>query len=97
MPRGIGAWIHVGEDDAVTVYTGKVEIGQNIRTSLSRVVADELRVPLKAIRMAMADTAAVPFDKGTFGSRTTPVWWGEYVHGGDTKPIFGSEQFAAVG
>ena len=42
-PREIGAWLHVGEDGAVTVYTGKVEVGQNIRTSLTQVVAEELR------------------------------------------------------
>jgi isoquinoline 1-oxidoreductase len=71
-PREIGAWIHIGEDSAVTVYSGKVEIGQNIRTSLSQVVAEELHAPLKTIRMVMADTAAVPYDAGTFGSRTTP-------------------------
>jgi isoquinoline 1-oxidoreductase len=72
-PREIGAWIHIGEDSAVTVYTGKVEIGQNIRTSLSQVVAEELRAPVKTVRVVMADTAAVPFDAGTFGSRTTPT------------------------
>src|SRR5437899_3157726 len=59
-PREIGGWIHIGEDSAITVYTGKVEIGQNIRTSLAQVVAEELHVPVKAIRMVMADTAAVP-------------------------------------
>ena len=72
-PREIGAWMHIGEDSAVTVYTGKVEIGQNIRTSLTQVVAEELHVPVKPIRMVMADTAPVPFDAGTFGSRTTPT------------------------
>src|SRR5262249_20003903 len=36
-PREIGAWLHIGQDGAVTVYTGKVEIGQNIRTSLTQV------------------------------------------------------------
>ena len=72
-PREIGAWIHVGEDSGITVYTGKVEIGQNIRTSLAQVVAEELRVPVTAIRLAMADTATVPYDAGTFGSRTTPT------------------------
>ena len=72
-PREIGAWIHIGEDSAVTVYTGKVEIGQNIRTSLSQVVAEELHAPFKSIRMVMADTSAVPYDAGTFGSRTTPT------------------------
>lgn len=68
----LGAWLHVGEDGAVTVYTGKVEVGQNIRTSLSQVVAEELRVPVSRITMVMADTAQVPYDAGTFGSQTTP-------------------------
>ncbi len=72
IPEDIGAWLHVGEDGTVTVFTGKVEIGQNIRTSLSQSVAEELRVPLAAIRLTMGDTAKVPFDMGTFGSRTTP-------------------------
>jgi isoquinoline 1-oxidoreductase len=72
MPQEIGAWLHVGEDSSVTVYTGKVEIGQNIRTSLSQVVAEELRTPVGRIRLVTADTALVPFDMGTFGSGTTP-------------------------
>jgi nicotinate dehydrogenase subunit B len=72
-PPEIGAWLHIGEDSAITAYTGKVEIGQNIRTSLAQVVAEELRVPVKAVRMVMADTGLVPPDAGTFGSRTTPA------------------------
>ena len=31
MPQQISAWLHIGEDGAVTVYTGKVEVGQNVR------------------------------------------------------------------
>src|SRR5689334_22710320 len=46
VPRDIAAWLHIGEDGAVTVFTGKVEIGQGIRTSLAQVVAEELRAPL---------------------------------------------------
>jgi len=57
----------------VTGYTGKVEIGQNIRTSLSQALADELGVPLTAIAFVMADTDLTPYDQGTFGSRTTPT------------------------
>jgi isoquinoline 1-oxidoreductase len=72
MPQDIGAWLHIGEDSKVTVHTGKVEIGQNIRTSLTQVVAEELRVPTGRIRLVMADTALTPFDGGTAGSRTTP-------------------------
>src|SRR5262245_57053390 len=39
---GVDSWIRIGEDGKVTVYTGKVEVGQNIRTSLSQLVAEEL-------------------------------------------------------
>ncbi len=72
QPQEIGAWLHISETGAVTVYTGKFEIGQNIRTSLSQGVAEELHAPIARISMVMADTQLVPFDMGTFGSRTTP-------------------------
>ncbi|MBI4601643.1 MAG: xanthine dehydrogenase family protein molybdopterin-binding subunit [Planctomycetes bacterium] len=72
VPAEIGAWLHIGEDGAVTVFSGKVEVGQGIRTSLAQAVADELRVPLESVRLVLADTARVPFDGGTSGSRTTP-------------------------
>lgn len=71
-PRGIQSWIHIGSDNRVTVFTGKAEMGQNIRTSLAQQVAEELHVPFEAIDMVMADTELCPFDMGTFGSRTTP-------------------------
>ena len=72
LPADISAWLHLGEDGVVTAFCGKVEIGQNIRTSLAQTVADELRVPFASVRMVMGDTALTPFDAGTFGSRTTP-------------------------
>jgi nicotinate dehydrogenase subunit B len=72
LPKEIGAWLHIGEDGSVTVYTGKVEVGQNIRTSLTQAVAEELHVPVSAIQMVMGDTKLTPYDRGTFGSRTTP-------------------------
>ena len=72
IPDDIGAWIHIDEKGTVSVFTGKVEIGQNIRTSLTQAVAEELHVPLDTIRMVMADTDLTPFDLGTFGSLTTP-------------------------
>jgi isoquinoline 1-oxidoreductase len=68
----LAAWLHIDEAGLVHVSTGKVEIGQNIRTSLSQTVADELRVPLASVTLLMADTDKTPFDQGTFGSQTTP-------------------------
>jgi nicotinate dehydrogenase subunit B len=73
LPREITAWLLIGEDGSVTAFTGKVEIGQNIRTSLAQSVADELRVPFETVRMVMGDTQLTPFDMGTFGSRSTPT------------------------
>jgi isoquinoline 1-oxidoreductase len=68
----ISAWIHVGEDSIVTVYTGKAEVGQNIRTSLAQIVAEEMEVDVENITMVMGDTALTPYDRGTFGSRSIP-------------------------
>ncbi len=68
----LAAWLHIAEDGSVTVFTGKVEFGQNARTSLAQAVAEELRAPLSTIRLVMGDTDLTPFDMGTFGSRSTP-------------------------
>jgi len=72
QPKDISSWLHINDDGVVTVFTGKVEVGQNTRTTLAQSVADELRVPLSSVRMVMGDTALTPFDMGTFGSRSTP-------------------------
>jgi len=72
-PKEIGGWLHVAEDGSINVFTGKVEFGQNIRTSLSQAVADELHLPISTITLTMGDTDLTPFDMGTFGSRTTPT------------------------
>jgi CO/xanthine dehydrogenase Mo-binding subunit len=71
-PQELSAWLHIGETGEVTAYTGKVEVGQNIRTSLSQVLAEELRLPVTSVHLVMADTELTPFDGGTSGSRTTP-------------------------
>lgn len=72
LPKEVGAWINIAVDGKVTVFTGKVEAGQNIRTSLAQVVAEELMLPFDAITMVMGDTDLTPWDAGTFGSQTTP-------------------------
>jgi nicotinate dehydrogenase subunit B len=73
LPADVNAWLHIAETGAVTAFTGKVEVGQNIRTSLTQAVAEELHVPLESISLVMGETSRVPFDMGTFGSRTTPT------------------------
>ncbi|MGA9179917.1 MAG: molybdopterin cofactor-binding domain-containing protein, partial [Candidatus Acidiferrales bacterium] len=73
LPQEIGAWLHVGDSGEVTVFTGKVEVGQNIRTSLSQAVAEELHVAAEKIQMVMGDTQLTPYDRGTYGSQSTPI------------------------
>jgi aerobic-type carbon monoxide dehydrogenase small subunit (CoxS/CutS family) len=66
------AWLHVDADGLVTAFTGKVDVGQDNRTALRLLVAEELGVPLGQVRLAMGDTDLCPYDMGTFGSRSMP-------------------------
>lgn len=75
VPQTLNAWLHIGETGIVTVYSGKVEVGQNARTSLTQAVAEELHAPVASIRMMLGDTELTPFDNGTVGSQTTPQMW----------------------
>jgi len=75
VPVEIGAWLHIGETGVVTVYTGKLEVGQNARTSLTQAVVEELHAPAASVKLVMGDTDLTPFDIGTVGSMTTPRMW----------------------
>jgi len=65
------AYLHVKEDGKVDCFSGKVEMGQGINTSLPQSLADELEVDINNVRMVMGDTDRVPYDAGTWGSLTT--------------------------
>ncbi|MBZ5563770.1 MAG: molybdopterin-dependent oxidoreductase [Acidobacteriia bacterium] len=71
LPEDFNAFLRIGEDGRVTGFTGKVELGQGIITSLAQMLADELDVPLESVDMVMGDTDLCPWDRGTFGSMTT--------------------------
>jgi nicotinate dehydrogenase subunit B len=61
-------WIRIGKDGSVHVYTGKVELGQGLRTAIARIAAEELDVRLERVRVHTADTAAGPVEFPTVGS-----------------------------
>jgi CO/xanthine dehydrogenase Mo-binding subunit/aerobic-type carbon monoxide dehydrogenase small subunit (CoxS/CutS family) len=67
------AWVHVGADGTVTAFSGKVEGGQGTRTALAMLVAEELGVEVGRVTVVMGDTGVVPYDAGTFGSRSMPL------------------------
>jgi len=71
LPDDFNAFLRIGEDGRVSCFTGKIEMGQGVITSLAQMLADELEVPLDSVNMVMGDTALCPWDMGTFGSMST--------------------------
>ena len=70
-PTDFNAYLKIGEDGRVTVYSGKIEMGQGVITSLAQEAADELGVALESIDIVMGDTDLCPYDSGTYGSMST--------------------------
>ncbi|MEZ4706596.1 MAG: molybdopterin cofactor-binding domain-containing protein [Caldilineaceae bacterium] len=64
----LDAWIRINADGTVTVFTGKVEIGQGILTAVAQLAAEELDVELARIRVLAVDTELSPDEGTTAGS-----------------------------
>ena len=73
-PTDLNAYLRIGEDGRVTVFSGKIEMGQGVMTSQAQMAAEELGVALEAIDMVLGDTDRCPWDMGTFGSLTTRMF-----------------------
>ena len=71
LPSDFNAFLRIGEKGSVQCYTGKIEMGQGVVTSLAQMLADELDVAFEQIEMVMGDTDLCPYDRGTYGSLTT--------------------------
>jgi nicotinate dehydrogenase subunit B len=71
LTKDYNAFLHIAEDGTVSCFTGKIEMGQGVITSLAQMMADELNVPLEKVKMVMGDTDLCPYDMGTWGSLTT--------------------------
>ncbi len=74
LPDDFNAFLRVGEDGRVSCFTGKIEMGQGVITSLAMMLADELEVPLDSVDMVMGDTDLCPWDAGTWGSMSTRMF-----------------------
>ncbi|MDB5760131.1 MAG: isoquinoline 1-oxidoreductase subunit beta IorB, molybdoprotein [Burkholderia sp.] len=68
--NGLDSWLAVAANGDVTVFCGKVELGTGVTTGLTQIVAEELDFPVSRIRMIMGDTAIVPDQGTTTGSKT---------------------------
>jgi nicotinate dehydrogenase subunit B len=70
-PTDLNAYLKIGENGKVTIFSGKIEMGQGVITSLAQMAADELDVSLQSVEMIMGDTSVCPYDSGTYGSMST--------------------------
>jgi len=68
--RMLDAWLRINADGTVTVFTGKVELGQGILTAFEQIVADGLAVNPARIRIIAGDTAQTPDEGFTAGSQS---------------------------
>lgn len=74
LPKDYNAFLQVAEDGTVSCFTGKIEMGQGIITSLCQMMADELNVSMEKVRMVMGDTDLCPWDAGTWGSQSVQTF-----------------------
>jgi nicotinate dehydrogenase subunit B len=68
--RMLNAWLRIDPDGSVTIFTGKIELGQGIGTAITQIAADELDVELKRINIVHGDTALTPNEGQTAGSQS---------------------------
>lgn len=66
--KTVNAWLQVLEDGRIRVLSGKVELGQGIRTAIRQVAAEELDMELGMVEVHLAETGLTPDEGYTAGS-----------------------------
>jgi len=66
----LDAWIRVDADGSVSVFTGKVELGQGIKTALIQIAAEQIGIEPSHLVLVTADTARTPDEGFTSGSHS---------------------------
>src|SRR6516164_4640303 len=67
-PSEVDSFLAIHPDGSVTVYTGKVDIGQGLRIAVRQMAAEELGIPVERIQLVEGDTGLSPDQGGTGGS-----------------------------
>ena len=86
-PGQIDAWIAIAPDGAVTLFTGKVELGTGVSTALAQIAAEELDVALSRMSVVQGDTARTPDQGGTVGSKTLQRGGAGHPAGGRRRAV----------
>jgi len=67
----LDSWIRIDADGAITVFTGKAELGQGFKTAFQQIAAEELDVPFHVLKVVTADTKLTANEGYTAGSHST--------------------------
>src|SRR3954469_7879198 len=67
-PDQLSSFIAVNEDGSVSAFFGKMDMGQGLFTAIGQIVAEELDVPFRAVKVIMGDTATSVNQGGASGS-----------------------------
>ena len=67
---GLDSWLRVEADGSVTIFTGKAELGQGIKTAIAQIAAEELDTPFARVKVITADTMQTPNEGFTAGSQS---------------------------
>ena len=74
-PNPFDAWVRITPDNRATLILGKSEMGQGIMTALPMILAEELCVDWKHVRVEQAPTNPKIYDHGTGGSGSVAGSW----------------------
>ena len=81
------AWVHIADDNTITLLTARSEMGQGVYTALPMLIAEELNVDIKRIKVAVAPPGAV----------YTNAMLGAQITGGSTSVRDGWEKLRTAG
>ena len=66
----LDAWIRIGADGSIEVFTGKAELGQGFKTAFQQIAAEELDVAFESLKVTTADTRLTVNEGYTSGSNS---------------------------
>ncbi len=68
MPDQLSSYIAVNADGTISAFFGKMDMGQGLFVAIGQMVAEELDVPFKSVKVLMGDTAITVNQGGASGS-----------------------------
>jgi isoquinoline 1-oxidoreductase subunit beta len=81
------AWVHIADDNTITLLSARSEMGQGVYTSMPMLIAEELNVSIEQIKVAIAPP----------GAAYTNALLGAQITGGSTSVRDGWEKLRLAG